>query len=166
MHAPDFGTGAVTPLASPPSLHPRAQFNDGKVDRRGRFVVGTTDSKVQEDIGGVYSLSADPQLSVTDTGLTISNRPCCSPDHPPFYLSDSKPYVTYAYDYDIDTARTSNKRENGSTPRLRRLSGRHHGRHRWSRVERAVRGQQGRRLECPGQGGAGDRVFPARWYRA
>lgn len=111
IHALDFDSGEVTPLARPDGIHPRAQFNDGKVDRRGRFVVGTTDSKIQEDIGVVYSLSRNHELTVIDTNITISNGPCWSPDNSTFYFSDSKRYVIYAYDYDINTGRTSNKRE-------------------------------------------------------
>jgi L-arabinonolactonase len=111
VHALDFGTGAVTPLALPEGLDPRIQFNDGKVDRRGRFIVGTTDSKIEKDIGVVYSLGIDHRLTVIDTGITISNGPCWSPDSSTFYFSDSKRYVIYAYDYDLATGRASNKRE-------------------------------------------------------
>lgn len=111
VHALDFATGAVTPLALPQGVDPRVQFNDGKVDRRGRFVVGSTDTKIQEAIGNVYSLAADHSLSVIDTGIFISNGPCWSPDDATFYFSDSKRYVMYAYDYDIATGRTANKRE-------------------------------------------------------
>ena len=34
------------PLALPEDQNPRIQFNDGKVDRRGRFIVGSTDSNI------------------------------------------------------------------------------------------------------------------------
>jgi L-arabinonolactonase len=111
VHTLDFVTGETRLLARPEGLDPRIQFNDGKVDRRGRFIVGTTDSKVQQDIGCIYSLSTDHQLTVIDTGITISNGPCWSPDNRRFYFSDSKRYVIYAYDYDIETGETFNKRE-------------------------------------------------------
>jgi L-arabinonolactonase len=111
VHSLDFNTGATALLAKPEGLDPRIQFNDGKVDRRGRFIVGTTDSKIEKDIGEVYSLSTDHKLSVIDTGITISNGPCWSPDNSTFYFSDSKRWVIYAYDYDIATGKTSNKRE-------------------------------------------------------
>lgn len=107
----DFETGQAAPLARPEGLDPRIQFNDGKVDRRGRFLVGTTDSKVSDPLGSVYSLSTDHQLSVIDTGIVISNGPCWSPDNRTFYFADSRRFAIYAYDYDLQTGRTSNRRE-------------------------------------------------------
>ncbi len=111
VHTLDLETGATAPFACEQGLDPRLQFNDGKVDRRGRFVVGTTDTKISDDLGQVYSVGADGSLSVIDTGIVISNGPCWSPDDKTFYFADSKRFVIYAYDYDIETGRTSNKRE-------------------------------------------------------
>lgn len=111
VHTFDFETGETHPLACAEGLDPRLQFNDGKVDRRGRFVVGTTDTKIEKDLGQVYSVTADGTLSVIDSGIVISNGPCWSPDDKTFYFADSKRFVIYAYDYDIETGRVSNKRE-------------------------------------------------------
>ena len=111
IHTMDLQTGQITPFAIEAGLDPRLQFNDGKVDRRGRFVVGTTDTKITDDLGQVYSVSADGRLTVIDSGIVISNGPCWSPDDRTFYFADSKRFVIYAYDYDIDTGRVSNKRE-------------------------------------------------------
>ncbi|HSI20069.1 MAG TPA: SMP-30/gluconolactonase/LRE family protein, partial [Sphingomonas sp.] len=106
----DFHNGATTPLALPGGLDPRIQFNDGKVDRRGRFVVGSTDSKMEQPIGDIYSLGADGSLSVIDRGICISNGPCWSPDDRTFYFSDSILNRIYAYDYDIATGTVANRR--------------------------------------------------------
>ena len=40
---------------------PQATFNDGKVDRQGRFVIGSceTDMHDPKPIGGLYSLAGD-----------------------------------------------------------------------------------------------------------
>jgi L-arabinonolactonase len=111
VHTLDLVTGETAPFACASGLDPRLQFNDGKVDRRGRFVVGTTDTKIAEPLGQVYSVAADGTLSVIDSGIVISNGPCWSPDDRTFYFADSKRFVIYAYDYDIQTGRTSNKRE-------------------------------------------------------
>ncbi|MEO0032754.1 MAG: hypothetical protein RIS94_2512 [Pseudomonadota bacterium] len=108
----DFETGAVTPLAPANHIHPRAQMNDGKVDRRGRFVVGSGDSDIRDThpYGTLYSLGADSVLAELDHGIAISNGPCWSPDNATLYFSDSLPYHIYAYDYDIETGRVANKR--------------------------------------------------------
>ena len=108
----DFDTGAVAPFATVDGFDPRTQFNDGKVDRRGRFVVGSThaDIKDMHPTGSVYSLDAAAKLTTIDTGIHISNGPCWSPDDATFYFSDSFPYSVYAYDYDIATGAVANRR--------------------------------------------------------
>jgi sugar lactone lactonase YvrE len=108
----DFDGGETAPLATLVAPDPRVQFNDGKVDRRGRFVVGSTHSDIKNmmPLGSVYSLSADAALSVIDTGIHISNGPCWSPDDATFYFADSYPYSVYAYDYDIATGAAANRR--------------------------------------------------------
>lgn len=108
----DFASGAVTPLAPARHLHPRAQMNDGKVDRRGRFVVGSGDSDIRETrpYGSLYSLDGAGNLRELDRDIAISNGPCWSPDNSTFYFSDSLPYRVYAYDYDIETGDVANRR--------------------------------------------------------
>lgn len=108
----DFDSGAVTPLAPARHLHPRAQMNDGKVDRRGRFVVGSGDSDIRETrpYGSLYSLDGAGNLRELDRDIAISNGPCWSPDNSTFYFSDSLPYHVYAYDYDIETGDVANRR--------------------------------------------------------
>lgn len=114
----DLGSGATQLLARPEGLDPQIQFNDGKVDRRGRFVVGTTDSKAKAPLGCVYVLDTDHGLTVIDTEITISNGPCWSPDNRTFYFSDSLRNAIYAYDYDIATGRASNRRDFANTQAL------------------------------------------------
>lgn len=108
----DLDSGAVGPLAAAQHLHPRAQMNDGKVDRRGRFVVGSGDSDIRncQPYGTLYSLHGDRSLHELDRGIAISNGPCWSPDNKTLYFSDSLPHRIYAYDYDIDTGEVANKR--------------------------------------------------------
>lgn len=108
----DFGSGAVELLAKARHIHPRAQMNDGKVDRRGRFVVGSGDSDIRncQPYGTLYSLHADGSLHELDREIAISNGPCWSPDNRTLYFSDSLPYRIYAYDYDIETGEVANRR--------------------------------------------------------
>jgi sugar lactone lactonase YvrE len=112
IHALDPDTGALERIAGPRWASDRTQFNDGKVDRRGRFIVGAGDSAIRdpEPIGGIYSLGPDRSLTEIDTGIRFSNGPCWSPDDKTFYFSESLGASTFAYDYDIDTGRLSNKR--------------------------------------------------------
>ncbi|MFO7276704.1 MAG: SMP-30/gluconolactonase/LRE family protein [Pseudomonadota bacterium] len=116
----DPASGQVQPLAKVEGLDPRIQFNDGKVDRRGRFIVGTTDSNIRDckPIGAVYRLDPDHSLTLIDSGIHISNGPCWSPDNRTFYFSDSLVYTIYAYDYDIETGACTNRRVWANTREL------------------------------------------------
>jgi sugar lactone lactonase YvrE len=108
----DLEGGEVRPFAQADHIHPRAQMNDGKVDRRGRFVVGSGDSDIRDThpYGTLYSLDAGGVLTELDRAISISNGPCWSPDNRTFYFSDSLPYHVYAYDYDLDTGKVANRR--------------------------------------------------------
>ena len=116
FHALDFDTGAVYPLVNP-QPDDRTQFNDGKVDPRGRFIAATQARSLKETtpLGRLYRL--DPDLTVTelDSGFGITNGPCWSPDGRTFYFSNSLPKTILVYDYDPDTGSVSNRRVFAST---------------------------------------------------
>jgi sugar lactone lactonase YvrE len=116
----DLESRALSPLTGPEVLPPRCMFNDGKVDRRGRLVLGmsTTDFVNPAPDGGVYSLGPDHVLRTLDRGIHISNSPCWSPDDKTFYISDCHHSTTYAYDYDIETGSLANKRVFADTREL------------------------------------------------
>jgi len=111
IHFFDFDTDefeVLSPLASPPPF----VFNDGKVDGRGRFILGACTANFANPApdGGLYTFGPDRRLQVLDTGVHFSNGPCWSPDFKILYFSDSWLHTTYAYDYDIETGKVTNKR--------------------------------------------------------
>lgn len=110
IHALDFESGAVMPFALFDPADPAIQLADGKVDRAGRFVFGTSHRQAKEPIGGLYSLGVDGAISRLDEGLILGNGPCFSPDDRTLYHADSMRHVIYAYDYDIETGAASNRR--------------------------------------------------------
>ncbi|MEO6040344.1 MAG: SMP-30/gluconolactonase/LRE family protein [Croceibacterium sp.] len=120
VHTLDLGTGATELLAAARHIHPRAQMNDGKVDRRGRFVVGSGDSVIGDcqPYGTLYRLDPDHSLHELDHAIAISNGPCWSPDNATLYFSDSLTYQIYAYDYDIATGQVSGRRNFANTREL------------------------------------------------
>jgi sugar lactone lactonase YvrE len=120
VHALDLETGAFTPLARLEGASPRATFNDGKVDRRGRYAIGLCDTDMADPqpIGGLVSLSADHRFRELDRGIHFSNSPCWSPDGATLYFSDSLPNAVYAYDYDQETGTASNRRLFADTTEL------------------------------------------------
>jgi sugar lactone lactonase YvrE len=59
-------------LATSPDLNDQVQLADGKVDRRGRFIVGSSDRGMKEARGKLYAL--DPGA----TALRIRSIPTSS----------------------------------------------------------------------------------------
>lgn len=106
----DFDSGESRLITDPESGLDRTRFNDGKTDRRGRFVAGTMDYRESDPVGAFYSLSPDMNCVVLSTGVTIFNAPCWSPDGETFYHADSAKRTLYASDYDIDSGAISNTR--------------------------------------------------------
>jgi sugar lactone lactonase YvrE len=106
----DPATHALELITLVEADEPRTRLNDGKVDRRGRFVAGGMDDKEELAICGLWRL--DPDLSVTklDGGIICSNGPCWSPDDRTFYIADTFVDEFWAYDYDIVSGTVSNKR--------------------------------------------------------
>jgi sugar lactone lactonase YvrE len=111
IHTLDFSSGAVEPLALLDPADPEVQLADGKVDRAGRFVFGTSHRTMKEPRGGLWSLGADSKLARIDGDIFLGNGPCWSPDDRTFYHADSLRHLIYAYDYDIATGAASNRRE-------------------------------------------------------
>lgn len=111
VHGLDLASGRTERLAGL-DLAAGAIVNDGKVDRRGRFLLGgcCTDLQDPRPIGGVYSLGADRTVTKLDGDISQSNGPCFSPDDRTFYFADSFKSAIYAYDYDLETGRLANRR--------------------------------------------------------
>jgi sugar lactone lactonase YvrE len=107
----DFATGALAPLHLSPSP-PDFVFNDGRTDRRGRFLIGacTTHFDIPQNDGGLYRLDPDHTLTKVDGDIHFSNGNCFSPDQSTFYFSDSWRHIAYQYDYDIETGTVANRR--------------------------------------------------------
>jgi sugar lactone lactonase YvrE len=121
----DFRTQKLTHICDPEADEPENRLNDGKVDRRGRFIAGymaydhdrEDASRGQRPVRNSTLYRLDPDLSVhrLDSGIKCSNGPCWSPDDRTFYFCDSYDKVMYAYDYDIATGGVSNRRVFAST---------------------------------------------------
>jgi D-xylonolactonase len=111
----DPAKGRFEALVDPRKDPSLTRFNDGTLDRRGRFWSGTmpvslwgdtstVDREIsaseteKRNIGELFRL--DPSLTVTllDTGYLASNGPAFSPDGRTLYENDSVQRLTYAYD--------------------------------------------------------------------
>ncbi len=110
VHALDTDTGAVTPLALFDPVDPAIQLADGKVDRAGRFLFGTSHRQAKEPLGGLFSLGTDHAIAQLDRDYVLGNGPCFSPDNRTLYHADSMRQAIHAYDYDLATGAASNRR--------------------------------------------------------
>ncbi|MET1028958.1 MAG: SMP-30/gluconolactonase/LRE family protein, partial [Dongiaceae bacterium] len=110
FHALDFKTGDCTLIHDPEPDKPTTRINDGKVDRRGRFIAGSMDTMEEGPNGALYRLDPDFKVTKLDDRIIVSNGPCWSPDDKIFYFADSWSGEIWAYDYDIETGKVANRR--------------------------------------------------------
>ena len=114
----DLDNGELKMIAPLPD-NPRNVYNDGKVDSRGRFLIGSsTRMNDPRPDGGLFRLDPDLSLIRLDEDIYFSNGPCWSPDERLFFFSDSWRRTIYAYDYEIATGGVSNRRRFVSTETL------------------------------------------------
>jgi sugar lactone lactonase YvrE len=98
----DLSTGHLRILFNPEEELPNNRFNDGKVDRQGRFWAGTMDDRERGSAGTLYRIDPDLTWRAIDTGYGITNGPAFSPDGRIMYHSDTLRRVTYAFDLDSE----------------------------------------------------------------
>jgi L-arabinonolactonase len=106
----DFKTGELELIVDPEPDKPNNRINDGKVDKRGRFIAGSMDTMEEGPNGALYRLDPDFTLHKLDSDIIVSNGPCWSPDGKIFYFADSWSGEIWAYDYDLETGNVSNRR--------------------------------------------------------
>lgn len=90
------------------------RFNDGRVDRQGRFWAGSMvedATRAEPYSAGLYCLGADGRAQLRETGIGIANGLCWSPDGRIMYFADSPRHAIHAYDFDPDTGGIGNRRE-------------------------------------------------------
>ncbi|MBO9356710.1 SMP-30/gluconolactonase/LRE family protein [Bordetella petrii] len=110
FHFLDFGTGELELIVDPEPDKPANRLNDGKVDRQGRFLAGSMDTNEDGPNGALYRLDPDLSLHTLERGIVVSNGPCWSPDGNTFYFNDTWSGEVWAYDYDQQTGKVSNRR--------------------------------------------------------
>jgi len=113
----DFYSRTPDFVADHAILKTNAPFNDGAVDRQGRFWAGTWGGgEHSEPNNKLYRLDTDGLIHIMEKGITISNGIGWSPDSKTMYYTDSPPHVIYAYDFDPITGNIENRRIFVTTP--------------------------------------------------
>ena len=110
LHTLDLATGELGLIIDPEPGLPDNRLNDGKVDRQGRFVFGSMDTREEHASAKLYRLDPDLSLHTLDEGIICSNGPCWSPDGETLYFADTWSGDIWAYDYDTKTGAASHRR--------------------------------------------------------
>jgi sugar lactone lactonase YvrE len=105
----DPSTEELTRILTLEADRPDQRFNDGKVDSRGRFWIGTMSVEGLAH-GALYRYDAGGSARTMESGLTISNGMGWSPDGGTFYHTDSPLRRIYAYDYDEESGEITGRR--------------------------------------------------------
>ena len=105
----DPATAKLEPFVPAPQI-PGHRFNDGRVDRQGRFWAGTMHNLTRAPEGVLYVLDARRALTAVRSGICIPNSLCWSPDGRTMYFADSLRYAIFAYDFDADSGDMTNER--------------------------------------------------------
>ncbi|MFN2163261.1 MAG: SMP-30/gluconolactonase/LRE family protein [Candidatus Promineifilaceae bacterium] len=106
----DFDSCSIEAIVLPEADMPGNRFNDGKVDKYGRYWGGSMDDKGEVESGSLYRLDADLSLQKMDDHYIIDNGPAFNVDNSVVYHTDSAKRVVYAFDQD-EKGNLSNKRE-------------------------------------------------------
>jgi sugar lactone lactonase YvrE len=109
----DAETQALRFIADPEADRPDARFNDGAVDRQGRFWAGTMG---QGPTGSLYRLDPDGSVHRMESGITVANGIGWSLDDKVMYFTDSPLHIIYAYDFDPAAGEIENRRPFIYTP--------------------------------------------------
>jgi L-arabinonolactonase len=109
-------TGGIEWLASPEAGIKGTRFNDGRVDRQGRFWVGSMveagqamDEYGKPATAGLYRITRGNCTKITD-GLRITNSLCWSLDSGKQYLADSPAAAIYVCDFEPGAGIPDNRR--------------------------------------------------------
>ena len=84
-------------LGNPETDLPDNRFNDGKVDRAGRFWAGTMDDREKTSLGSLYRLDAQRCVVKLDEGYAVTNGPAFSPSGDVMYHTDSARRTIYRF---------------------------------------------------------------------
>ena len=90
------------PFGDPESDRANNRFNDGKLDRQGRFWAGTMDDSEKAASGALYRLDADRAWARLDDDYRVTNGPAFNRAGQRMYHNDSARQVTYLFDLDSD----------------------------------------------------------------
>lgn len=86
------------------------RLNDGRVDSRGRFWVGTMDNELHRPAGSLYRIDPDGTATLIEPDVIVSNGIAFSPSGDTLHFTDTRRHVSWVYDLDLDDGVVKNRR--------------------------------------------------------
>ncbi len=86
------------------------RFNDGRVDARGRFVVGSMGYEPLPGTASLYSYTYPSEIETIIDNVGLSNGLCWSEDNKRFYYIDTLTAEVAQFSYDIEIGKLSNRK--------------------------------------------------------
>lgn len=86
------------------------RLNDGRVDRFGRFWVGTMDNELHRPNGALYRVGPGAAVEKILDDVIVSNGIAFSPDGRRFHFTDTRRYRSWVFDMDPDDGEITGKR--------------------------------------------------------
>lgn len=91
-------------------LPPGTIFNEGKVDRAGRFWAGSKDESLRQSTASLYRVDTDLSITKLVDGIGIANFFAWSLDDRQFWLADSLQKRVSLFDYEHVSGALANRR--------------------------------------------------------
>lgn len=85
------------------------RLNDGRVDPRGRFWVGTMDNQLHRPNGSLYRIDADGTAHAMIDNVIVSNGIAFSPDGRTGYFTDTRGHLSWRFTIDPDDGAITGK---------------------------------------------------------
>jgi sugar lactone lactonase YvrE len=102
--------GTTKQLLSNPIAGQRVNFNDGKVDDKGRFWSGTMARDWKSPIGVLYQVDNDGHSHEMEKGIVLSNGIAWSPDRKIMYFTDFGKRCIFAYEFELESGQIAARR--------------------------------------------------------
>ena len=109
LHFLDAETGELT-LLTEVEMGLDNRLNDGRVDGAGRLWIGTMDNQLSRPNGSLYRVGPDGTATAMAGGVIVSNGIAHSPDGRVMYFTDTRRFVTWAFDVDPEDGTLGERR--------------------------------------------------------
>jgi sugar lactone lactonase YvrE len=105
----DLNTSSITPILKV-IIDEKFRFNDGRVDARGRFVVGSMGYEPQPGTASLYSYTYPQEVETILANVGLSNGLSWSADSRFFYHIDTLTSQIAKHSYDLETGKVSDRK--------------------------------------------------------